>query len=206
MRITGYLILIIASLLPIGCNRTNDKDGHSAFYSELRDVNKLTLARMTISKMATIDDLKLDEAQGLKQQATALLDAVKIGDRIGVYSYDTYLTAYMDMSALRPEDVVIDESNHTITLNLPPVRTEFSGRDMKMSENHYRVTGLRGNIGPKERAQLKEKMNDHLRKEVEQDSRFTATLTEQARSKATAWFSSLIEQAGYTPVINIPNQ
>lgn len=206
MRITGYLILIIASLLPIGCNRTNDKDGHSAFYSELRDVNKLTLARMTISKMATIDDLKLDEAQGLKQQATALLDAVKIGDRIGVYSYDTYLTAYMDMSALRPEDVVIDESNHTITLNLPPVRTEFSGRDMKMSENHYRVTGLRGNIGPKERAQLKEKMNDHLRKEVEQDSRFIATLTEQARSKATAWFSSLIEQAGYTPVINIPNQ
>lgn len=206
MRITGYLILIIASLLPIGCNRTNDKDGHSAFYSELRDVNKLTLARMTISKMATIDDLKLDEAQGLKQQATALLDAVKIGDRIGVYSYDTYLTAYMDMSALRPEDVVIDESNHTITLNLPPVRTEFSGRDMRMSENHYRVTGLRGNIGPKERAQLKEKMNDHLRKEVEQDSRFTATLTEQARSKATAWFSSLIEQAGYTPVINIPNQ
>ena len=206
MRITGYLILIIASLLPIGCNRTNDKDGHSAFYSELRDVNKLTLARMTIYKMATIDDLKLDEAQGLKQQATALLDAVKIGDRIGVYSYDTYLTAYMDMSALRPEDVVIDESNHTITLNLPPVRTEFSGRDMKMSENHYRVTGLRGNIGPKERAQLKEKMNDHLRKEVEQDSRFIATLTEQARSKATAWFSSLIEQAGYTPVINIPNQ
>lgn len=206
MRITGYLILIIASLLPIGCNRTNDKDGHSAFYSELRDVNKLTLARMTISKMATIDDLKLDEAQGLKQQATALLDAVKIGDRIGVYSYDTYLTAYMDMSALRPEDVVIDESNHTITLNLPPVRTEFSGRDMRMSENHYRVTGLRGNIGPKERAQLKEKMNDHLRKEVEQDSRFIATLTEQARSKATAWFSSLIEQAGYTPVINIPNQ
>lgn len=206
MRITGYLILIIASLLPIGCNRTNDKDGHSAFYSELRDVNKLTLARMTISKMATIDDLKLDEAQGLKQQATALLDAVKIGDRIGVYSYDTYLTAYMDMSALRPEDVVIDESNHTITLNLPPVRTEFSGRDMKMSENHYRVTGLRGNIGPKERAQLKEKMNYHLRKEVEQDSRFIATLTEQARSKATAWFSSLIEQTGYTPVINIPNQ
>lgn len=206
MRITGYLILIIASLLPIGCNRTNDKDEHSVFYSELRDVNKLTLARMTISKMATIDDLKLDEARGLKQQATALLDAVKIGDRIGVYSYDTYLTAYMDMSALRPEDVVIDESNHTITLNLPPVRTEFSGRDMKMSENHYRVTGLRGNIGPKERAQLKEKMNDHLRKEVEQDSRFIATLTEQARSKATAWFSSLIEQAGYTPVINIPNQ
>ena len=47
------------------------------YVDELRSVNKLVLARMTVSKMATIDDLPLDDARGIKQTAAAMLDIIK---------------------------------------------------------------------------------------------------------------------------------
>ena len=50
------------------------------YYSEVKSVNKLVLAQMTVSKMATIDDINLSDAEGLKQTAAALLDAVKLGN------------------------------------------------------------------------------------------------------------------------------
>ncbi len=52
---------------------------------------------------------------------------------------------------------MIDETAKTAELTLPAIRTEFQGRDIAMKEEHYRVTGLRSQIGSKERAELKEK-------------------------------------------------
>ena len=79
------------------------------YVDELRSVNKLVLAQMTVSKMATIDDLPLDDARGIKQTAAAMLDIIKIGNRKAAYSYDTYLRAYVDMSQLSPDDVRVDQ-------------------------------------------------------------------------------------------------
>ena len=39
------------------------------FYSEVRSVDRLVLAQMTISKMATVDDLRLEDARGPRQTA-----------------------------------------------------------------------------------------------------------------------------------------
>ena len=47
-------------------------------FSEVKSVDKLILARMTVSKMATIDDIPLSEAEGLKQTSASLLDALKL--------------------------------------------------------------------------------------------------------------------------------
>ncbi|MCM1336322.1 MAG: DUF4230 domain-containing protein [Candidatus Amulumruptor caecigallinarius] len=171
-----------------------------SFYSEVKSVNKLVLAQMAISKMATVDDMTLDEASGMKQTLAALTDAAKIGSRKAAYSYDTYLRAYIDLSTLQPEDVKVDGKE--ITLNLPPIQTEFTGRDIQIREEHYRVTGLRSEIDPKERAAIKEKMNASLKKEVEEKPLFRNKLTEEARAKAVTYFKSLLGKDGYTVNVN----
>lgn len=185
--------VIAAGLFP-SCNR--EKPEH-LFFSEVKTVDKLVLARMSISKMATVDDLRLDEARGLRQTVEALGDAVKIGSRKAAYSYDTYMRAYIDMSAFTEDDVEVDEAARTVTLHLPPVVTELEGRDAQVREDHYRVTGLRSAVDAPERAEIKEKMNAALRREVDSNPMFRRQLVERAQEKARAYFTSLLASDGY---------
>lgn len=169
--------------------------------SEVRTTGKFILAEMAISKMGTIEDLKLDEAQGLRQQAAAVWNKLKVGDRKGAWSYNTYLRAGIDLSSLSSGDMKVDTAGRTVTLTLPPVVVEMAGRDAQMREEHYRVTGLRSNISASERAALKEQMNTHLHQEIKNNPAFVRTLTSRARQRATIYFDSLFSTCGYTTTI-----
>lgn len=173
------------------------------YYSEVKSLNKLVLAQMTISKMATIDDIDLTKASGMKQTALGMLDAMKIGNRKAAYSYNTYLRAYIDLSQLMPEAVKVDESTKTITLTLPEIQTEFAGRDVTMREEHYRVSGMRSKISEKERAEIKEKMNTALKQEVEERSEFRTKLTAEAKGKCESYFKALLGNEGYIVNVNV---
>ena len=170
------LICMLVAMVPWACSHDDDDSARNIFYSEAKSVNKLVLAQMRVSKMATVDDLSLDEAEGMRQTVAALTDALKIGSRKAAYSYNTYLRAYIDMSSLSPDDVEVDEAARTVTLRLPPVMTEFQGRDASIREEHYRVTGLRSGIDAHERAAIKEQMNTALKHEVEERSAFRERL------------------------------
>ena len=193
----------LCALMLGACAKTEDPA--TTFYTELRSVDKLVLASMTITKMATVDDMSVGEAKGLKQTADALLSKVKIGDRVAAYSYDTYLRAYIDMSALTPEDIIVDEASKRITINLPAVKTEFAGRDLGLREDHYRVTGMRSDVDARERAKIKERMNAHLKQEVEQKDNFRSVVEQKARTKATRYFESLVAPSGCTAVVKFKN-
>lgn len=195
--------LALAALIFTGCRK--NKEPHD-IYNEIKSVNRLNLAGMTISKMATIDDITLDEAKGVKETADALLNAIKIGDRIAVYSYDTYLRAYIDLSELTPSDVAVDESTRSVTLLLPAIKTEFAGRDLPIRENHYRVTGLRSAINAKERAAIKERMNESLKAEVRRNPQFQNHVKSEARRKAVAYFESMLGNLGYSADISFKSK
>lgn len=198
-RLLSYGLLSVMILIT-GCSKNAD-DNNRNYYSEISSVNKLVLARMSISKMATIDDVDLSEARGVKQIAVGVIDALKLGKRRGAYSYNTYLQAYVDLSAFQPEDVIVDRREKTITVNLPPIKTEFAGRDMAITEEHYRVTGLRSDIDPKERAILKEKMNESLKNEVERKPFFREQVSNLAREKAESYFKSVLATEGYDVIV-----
>lgn len=204
MNILHHLIPALLLSLPAAglwsCAGEEQRD--NVLFSEVKSVDKLILARMTVSKMATIDDIPLSEAEGLKQTSAALLDALKLGKRKAAYSYDTYLRAYIDLSSLTPDDVKVDESTKTVTLSLPPVMTEYLGRDMEIREDHYRVTGLRSEIDAAERAALKEQMNTVLKNEVKNKPMFRDKLVTEAKAKARTYFSSLLGKDGYKVIIN----
>lgn len=195
--------LALAALIFTGCRK--NEEPHD-IYNEIKSVNRLNLAGMTISKMATIDDITLDEAKGVKETADALLNAIKIGDRMTVYSYDTYLRAYIDLSELTPSDVAVDESTRSVTLLLPAIKTEFAGRDLPIRENHYRVTGLRSAINAKERAAIKERMNESLKAEVRRNPQFQNHVKSEARRKAVAYFESMLGNLGYSADISFKSK
>ena len=101
------MMILLSAMLTGSCARKPDPG--EVLYSEFRQVDKLVLARMAVSKMATIDDFDLKDAVGLKQTGAAIIDAVKIGDRKAAYSYDTYLRAYIDMSDFSRDDIYVDD-------------------------------------------------------------------------------------------------
>ena len=193
------VVSIIIVLISAGCS---NEEPARKLYTEVKSVDKLLLAQMTVTKMASVDDVSIDDAKGMKQTIAALTDAVKIGDRKAAYSYSTYIRAYMDLSELQPSDLLVDDRRKTIILNLPDVKTEFAGRDMEIKEEHYRVSGLRSNIRPEERAALKEKMNTQLKKEVRENPEFQEKLEAQARGKAKSYFTSLLGRDGYEVIVN----
>lgn len=172
------------------------------FYSEIRSVDKLILSETRVTKMATVRDPDFDDAETLGDRAAAVINSIKVGKRVAVYSYDTYIQSYIDLSSLTPADVVVNDRDSTVTLYLPPVQTELAGRDGTLREEHYRVTGFRSDIGPRERARLKERMNSELLHEIESGSIAEAS-RESARAKALEYFAALISASGYRPIISI---
>lgn len=200
-----YIFLVSAAMATTaGCSERQE-DADRLFYSELKSVNKLVLAQMRVSKMATIDDLSLKDAEGLRQTVEAAADAMKVGTRKAAYSYDTYLRAYIDLSEIRPEDIILDQESRILTINLPEIKVESQGRDIGIREEHYRVTGLRSEIKPAERAIVKEKMNTALKHEIAGNPAFRNQLVSRARTKAAAYFSAIGSKEGYQTIVNFKN-
>lgn len=196
MKPSNYYVILAAvtALLFSGCA---EKEERMQVYSEIKDVESLTLAEMTLNKVGTIDDMTWDKARGFSQSMGALVNKFKAGKRIGVYSYNTYLQAYIELGELRDEDVVVDEERKLVKLTLPPVRTRYLGRDLGLKEEHLRVTGLRSSITPQERAQVKEVMNRALKAEVEGNSALKSRIEDEARAKAREFFTILLRNRGY---------
>ena len=162
------------------------KRDNTALYQEIKSADKMVFASMAITKTA-----KLESS-----------DWYKIGKRITVYSYDSYMRAYIDLSALQPEDIQFDDNAGTVKVILPPVRTEVIGRDMELRREYENIGLLRSDLDSRERAEIKEKANASFRKEVEENPEFRRQLTETARRKARRYFETLFEANGYTAVID----
>ena len=200
-RIVSGMLCVAACLASAGCCGGEEKKAAAPpapdYRSELRSVNKLVLGEMTVSKMATIEDLRLSDANSTREKFDALLNKFKLGTRKGVYSYRTYLRAYMDLSEMGEDDVVVDEPSKLMRIHLPEIRVEFAGRDLGVREEHYRVTGLRSKIRAEERAEVKEAVNESLRQEVEERSGFREKLVDAAKVKAEAYFRAFGAANGY---------
>lgn len=174
--------LLIPLLLLAGCTR-NDKTG---LYQEIKSVDKMVVATMAISKVAKIKD---NHWWNLGQR------------RVAVYSYNAYMRAYIDMSALQMEDLVFDDDAKTVKVYLPPVVTEIIGRDMEMNSEYENIELGRREITPDERAQMKEEANADFKKEVVDNAVFRNQLTEAAKRKARKYFETVFEANGYTASI-----
>ncbi len=177
------ILLVLTSILALVCCSKND---NTELYQEIKSVDKMVFATMAITKTAKM------ESSGW----------YTVGKRIAVYSYDSYMRAYIDLSALQMDDLVFDEKNKTVKVTLPPVVTEITGRDMEMRKEYENIGMLRQDLDSKERAEIKERANKSFKEEVEDNPMFKEQLTEAAKRKARKYFEAIFEANGYIPSID----
>lgn len=184
--------ILLSALLLWGCKeqpQPETVDPAAEIYQELKSVNKLVFASMAITKTARMEDSEW----------------YKIGKRIAVYSYDSYMRAYIDLSELAPGDITVDSSTGTAHVVLPAIRTEVAGRDMELRREYENIGLLRSEVDSKERAAMKELANRSFRAEVAGNPRFRAELTATAERKARSYFETLLERDGYVAHIEFHN-
>lgn len=177
------MICVAAAMLVSSCNKPAPVPD---FYHELKSVDKMVFASMAINKVA-----KLETS-----------DWYTAGKRIAVYSYDSYMQAYIDLSRLQADDIVFDQESKTVKVTLPPVMTEITGRDMEMKKEYENIGLLRSDLTAKERAEIKEKANASFKAEVEDNPVFRQQLIEAATRKARQYFETLLEADGYTATVD----
>ena len=183
MKLKLIVISALVTLMLPSCA----KNDTNQLYQEIKSVDKMVLASMAITKTAKMDD------DG---------PFYKKGKRIAVYSYDSYMRAYVDLSQLQMEDLAFDEDAKTVTVMLPPIMTEITGRDMDMRLEYDHIGWWRDSLNSKERAEVKEKANASFKKEVEENPMFKQQLTDAAKRKARKYFETIFDANGYTASID----
>lgn len=190
MRFASALIMVIFLSMTVSCAKeeqtSEEIPASMKLYQELRSVDRMTFSSMSITK-------------SVKMESDAWY---KVGKRIAVYSYDSHMQAYIDMSKLQESDLVFDDKDHTVKITLPAVETEVSGRDMTMRKEYENIGIFRSDLDSKERAEMKERANRSFVKEVEQNPQFRKRLTDEAQRKARKYFEALCDSAGYTATID----
>ncbi|MDE6226603.1 MAG: DUF4230 domain-containing protein [Muribaculaceae bacterium] len=200
----SYILMILAVLAFVGCSPRKG-DPTLNFYDELHSVSRLELGKMTVSKVGTITDPPPASAKGVLQKTEAVFNSLKVGTRVGVYSYDTYFVAYIDLQRLQPGDITVDEELKKVYVSLPPIEVMTDGREVELHEEHSRVTGFRSAITPAERARLKSRMAAEVEREVAADATNRNRLKATAEAKAKKWIAEFIRQRGYEAEVTIPD-
>lgn len=184
-----FLIIIFVFPILFACSKKQAPD-HTSIYEEIRHVNKMEFASMAVTKTVK----------------TERSDWYKIGKRIAVYSFDTYLKAYIDLHEFEMENMEFDEENKTVKVTLPPVKIDIAGRDMEMKKEYENVGMFRTEIDSKERARMKEKASADLMKELEGEPEYKRRLEDTASRKARSYFENLFKNAGYTALIKFSDE
>ncbi|MDE6480750.1 MAG: DUF4230 domain-containing protein [Muribaculaceae bacterium] len=187
-KFTAFSFLLIGFFL-FACSKKQAPD-HTQLYEEIRHVNKMEFASMAVTKTVK----------------TERSDWYKVGKRIAVYSFDTYIKAYIDLFQFEMENMEFDEENKTVKVTLPPIEVEIAGRDMELKKEYENVGMFRTEIDSKERAKMKEKASADLRKELEGDPEYKRRLEDTARRKARSYFETLFKNAGYTAYIRFSDE
>ena len=182
MKLKFILVPAVVTVLLAACG----KNDTNQLYQEIKSVDKMVFASMAITKTAIMNDDHW----------------YTVTKRIAVYSYDSYMRAYVDLSQLQMEDLIFDEDAKTVKVMLPPVMTEITGRDMDMRLEYDNIELLRRSLNSKERAEIKEEANASFKKEVEENPMFKQQLTDAAKRKARKYFETIFDANGYTASID----
>lgn len=188
------------------------KQQEPSLYFELKEINELSLAEVRVEKAFIIDDpdIHFNEIGSRSGIFVDVVDWMKrktsIGKRIGVYSFGTYFTAYIDLSKLSEEDVIIDPSRKHCVLVLPTIEIKEWGRDFEMKTEHERVSIYRTPLTPQEKAKAKNEASRILTEEITENTSFKQEFIKKAEDKAYIYFSALLSSWGYQAEIKFKEE
>lgn len=185
------LVMMVIVFGAMGCGKQQEElpVDHTKLIEVVRSGDKMVFSQMSVKKT-------------MKSERKAWY---KVGKRIAVYSYDTYLRAYIDMTEIGADDIVFDDRAKTVSVKLPKVKTELDGREMELHKEYENIGLLRSHLDSKERAEMKEQANADLLRELDEDPVFMRKLRDTAERKAREYFQDLFAANGYTATITFGN-
>lgn len=199
MRYIPLQILLLLTLL-LSCK---PEEGRKVIQpNELREVGKLELIEYRSEEIFVIssDQKSLESIRSLEEAADYLSSLFEIGDRIGIYSFDFYTIAYINLYNLQDSDLQYDQENKSIQLTLPPIEVEPIGRGGTLKLLHERVNGNKKSITSEERQNMQRQAVAHAKQNIRPGTPKYQELVTKAQSKAQAYFSSILRSRGYEEI------
>ncbi|KGN98634.1 hypothetical protein HR11_08885 [Porphyromonas macacae] len=204
-----FSLFLTAVLLFSGCRSgKSDLPAAEELKADLQKVEKLTLAEADIHKVIILKDpdIHLKDVGSVKNMLKWAEEKIKPGVRTAVFSFDSQLAAFIDLSRLTEEDIVIDRKKKRCRMVLPPIMFELLGRDFTMQLDYQRITAYRSPVTPQERAELKNRAYKRLEKEVAQNPALHEQLRSRAEDRARIWLTELLAMKGLTAEISFKQE
>lgn len=188
-------------ILITGCKQSPAT--HSLKASELHEVGKLELIEYRTEEIFVIspEGKSLKSIQTLAELDSYVTHFFGAGDRVGIYSFDNYSIAYIDLTQLSDKDIQYHSSTRSVHLTLPPIQIEPIGRSGEIRKLHERVTGLHRSITSEERRDMQNQASAQAIQALSPGTAIRKQLVEQAERKARAYFTGLLHARGYEEVI-----
>ena len=199
MRYIPLQILLILTLL-LSCK---PEEGRKVIQpNELREVGKLELVEYRSEEIFVIssDQKSLESIRSLEEAADYISSLFEIGDRIGIYSFDFYTIAYINLYNLQDSDLQYDEESKSIQLTLPPIQVEPIGRGGTLKLLHERVNGNKKSITSEERQNMQRQAVSLAKRNLLPGTPKYQELVTKVQSKAQAYFTSILRARGYEEI------
>ena len=168
LLLLAALLCLLLSLSSCAKSKTTEELLQDAIVQQYQSVGKLILTETTLQKAVTLQDPKISfyDVSSFKDFATWLGNQTKIGNRVGIYSFEATLVSYTDLTGFSAEDVAYDADHQELTLYIAPIQVELRGRDFTLQTEYEYVAPMREAITPQDRARVKNRAYQVLQKEI----------------------------------------
>ena len=197
-----YIPIQIALLLALLISCTSEEQHKFVQPKELQEVGKLELIEYRTEEIFVIssDQKRLKSIQSLEDVGNYLSSLFEIGDRIGIYSFDFYSIAYINLYDLHDSDLQYDQESKSIQLTLPEIEIEPIGRGGTLKLLHERVNGNKKSITSEERQNMQRQAVSLAKQNLLPGTPKYQELVSKAQSKAQAYFTSILRSRGYEEI------
>lgn len=199
------LLCLFVSLPSCSKRKTAEELLQEAIVQQYQSVGKLLLTETTLQKAVTLQDPKITfyDIDSFKDFATWLGNQTKIGNRVGIYSFDATLVSYTDLTSFSANDVSYDKEQQQLTVYISPIQVELRGRDFTLRTEYEYVAPLREAITPQDRARVKDRAYQVLRQEIASNGQLIAQIRQRSIEKLRRWLTQLLLSYELPPTVVI---
>ena len=199
------LLCLLVSLPNCSKRKTPEELLQEAIVQQYQSVGKLLLTKTTLQKAVTLQDPKITfyDINSFKDFATWLSNQTKVGNRVGIYSFDATLVSYTDLTGFSADDVSYDKEQQQLTIYISPIQVELRGRDFTLRTEYEYVAPLREAITPQDRARVKNRAYQVLQQEINSNDQLIAQIRQRSIEKLRRWFTQLLLSYELPPTVVI---
>lgn len=205
LLLLSALLCLLVSLPSCSKQKKPEELLQEAIVQQYQNVGKLLLTETTLQKAVTLQDPKISfyDISSFKDFAKWLSNQTKVGNRVGIYSFDATLVSYTDLTGFSADDVSYDSDKQQLTVYISPIQVELRGRDFTLRTEYEYVAPLRNPITPQDRARVKNRAYQVLQQEITSNDQLIAQIRQRSIEKLRRWLTQLLLSYELPPTVVI---